>query len=872
MATEGNIRYLQYILLLGEGSSLVLQGIANREARKRQKPLETVLEENRPLLQNKFRDELLFKRIFATNGSVNADMNTWDITLLTGVNLTLFKSTLTWNEKASIRFLKDMRNELLAHASTMSLENEDFQSLWLELSTTLTTLAAKLPQEIQDKCNERITELSKGLGNLKSTKEKIKMIAQNDDYFVQALELIVEKLDKGVCHVTDVIHGEVAVVREEMSKNKAELECKIQTSSEEMHEHVERKSSEIKETMQSKVQELNYSLNQGYGDVKQSTSDIKEGINDANRRLDNVHGEVSDIHETVCAIGGKIDEAKETLSQEITTVKDHVQSSVQGVEKKMEEMCDLIKSLLREGKEFRSPQVIGAAVDVEGPDEDVTSEAEEQLFKEFEKARASALAIAKKAKTSDDPRAIEELGKVVRQFLEKIENIEDVITDEVHRHCIMLKMRCNTGVGMLELLTLFASSGIQENLEEIGNVLTRHYGKKFSVTARVVPESVQKAIDHLLSGTVSPVKRTMNIPIRCKTLAGMAQVCELFAAEETASCFDYMSTALSKKLGRKVTVKASLNIAEVKKALTNTDVNEPSTLNKEISNKMIETPRLKEGDDSISEAAEGFTTRRMPYRLKSYKQISVRLNDDKHVCSVYGCCCLPDGNFLLADYSNWKLKRLNRMYEVVDYCVLPAKPWDVCYIGNGEAAVSLNNNAVQFVNVDGQMSHTRVVKCAHSCWGITGHGDRMYIKGGASVFSYDQSGEDKRILFTDPSGESSFRKIEANQDGSKIYITDDTASFNVIDENGKIIGTFTDPSQKGTTDVCLDGEGNVYVCSEKSSSIVQVDAENLENMSHIITPSDGARGPWCICFDRSRNAVIIGHLRSDSITVADVEM
>lgn len=234
---------------------------------------------------------------------------------------------------------------------------------------------------------------------------------------------------------------------------------------------------------------------------------------------------------------------------------------------------------------------------------------------------------------------------------------------------------------------------------------------------------------------------------------------------------------------------------------------------------------------------------------------------------------MPDGSFLLADHSNKKLKRLNKFYEVVDSCLLPSNPWDVCYAGDCEAAVSLNNNSLQFVNVDGQMTFKRTVKFAHPCWGVTKSADRLYIKGGASVFSYTQYGDDKHILYTDPSGESSYQHLEANDKGSKIYITGDTDAFtaSVLDQEGKVLETFTDSEKKGSSDICLDGDGNVYLCGERCKTVVQLDSETMEKVSDILTPTDEVSFPWCICFDRDHTALIVGHLRSDTITVVDLQ-
>lgn len=303
MASEGNIKYLQYILLLGEGSKLVLQGLVDREVRKRQTTLKQILDNDRNSLRRRFKDDVQFQRIYPCDGPVNSDVNSWDIALLAKVILFLFGSTLTWSEKASVRFLKDMRNEVQAHASSMSLQNEEFQSMWSELSTTLRTLASSLRQEIQDESEELIKKLSTGLGDLEQLKTKIEQFAKYDEHFQNAMKLIGDKIDSGLGLVAEKIEKSYSVLHTDITSGKDDIENKIQSTSKNTCELIEHQSKTVKEMIHTKTDEVKDALSQAI----QSTSGIQA---DTSSHLQSLQSEVSHMKGNFSIFGGKIDGMK----------------------------------------------------------------------------------------------------------------------------------------------------------------------------------------------------------------------------------------------------------------------------------------------------------------------------------------------------------------------------------------------------------------------------------------------------------------------------------------------------------------------------------------------------------------------------------
>ncbi|XP_045163270.2 uncharacterized protein LOC123527705 [Mercenaria mercenaria] len=95
------------------------------------------------------------------------------------------------------------------------------------------------------------------------------------------------------------------------------------------------------------------------------------------------------------------------------------------------------------------------------------------------------------------------------------------------------------------------------------------------------------------------------------------------------------------------------------------------------------------------------------YTVTNTRSLNVRTSSDTIRCQVRGSCFTDNGFLLVADHDNKKLKRVDILkMSVVDQCDLPDGPNGVCCISKQEAVVCLDNNRIQFVSLDNQMSCT----------------------------------------------------------------------------------------------------------------------------------------------------------------------
>ena len=214
MATLSNERHLRYILLLGEGGTLVLREILEREKTRSGKPLGDLIKAKESLLKRKIEKHAL-KKVFGSGGIQNE--NTWDICLLATVIIQLFKNSLNTDEKYNITQLKDLRNDL-AHVSTMSMNADEYDDARKELSAILIKLTNGLDREIHDKCQNFIKDFTTGPIDLHSATERVKELGKNDDIIRTELGKLTGKIED-ISTEVKVMAGKVDTVSDDIQGN-----------------------------------------------------------------------------------------------------------------------------------------------------------------------------------------------------------------------------------------------------------------------------------------------------------------------------------------------------------------------------------------------------------------------------------------------------------------------------------------------------------------------------------------------------------------------------------------------------------------------------------------------------------------------------
>ncbi|XP_053401568.1 uncharacterized protein LOC123540683 [Mercenaria mercenaria] len=350
---------------------------------------------------------------------------------------------------------------------------------------------------------------------------------------------------------------------------------------------------------------------------------------------------------------------------------------------------------------------------------------------------------------------------------------------------------------------------------------------------------------------------------------------EIKEAEKFIGDLEQSAAKLQKSNGNKaqefVCVKtAQRNILTAKSSTSKkqTEVNVFFSADMKIKNNIKQLKTLGE----VSTAEATYKPRTTVYTVKQQRNINVQLKEDERKCDIHGSCFTEDGSLLLADWYNNKLKHLDVSTDTItDHLDLDARPIAVCLTSKQEAAVSLNNNTIQFVSLGDKMATKRKLKMDHNCFGLASNDGKFFISDSdKTVYIYDVSGIMLNKITIDKSGNPIFsntRHISVSTNRDRVYVADNDKGLITLDMQGNYLSTFTDPDLVQPQGVCTDKRGNILVCGWRSSNIVQI-SEDSKTKLGIFKPEEN---PLSVCFDPHQNKLAVTHVCSNTVKVFELK-
>ncbi|XP_060572447.1 uncharacterized protein LOC132730508, partial [Ruditapes philippinarum] len=170
MANLDEERYLRNLLLLGKGTSFVLKSLVVQEVSRSGKTLENLLLNNRKLFNGIFKEQRDI--LYPAPLTANADLTTWDLSLLLLVVKKLFYPALPPVIASQIAALKVFRNSIQGHPRRMSMDETEFLSSQRHLQGHLRTIAGYVNQSRQ--IDDIITQTATGNIDIESVFRYVK--------------------------------------------------------------------------------------------------------------------------------------------------------------------------------------------------------------------------------------------------------------------------------------------------------------------------------------------------------------------------------------------------------------------------------------------------------------------------------------------------------------------------------------------------------------------------------------------------------------------------------------------------------------------------------------------------------------------------
>ena len=254
--------------------------------------------------------------------------------------------------------------------------------------------------------------------------------------------------------------------------------------------------------------------------------------------------------------------------------------------------------------------------------------------------------------------------------------------------------------------------------------------------------------------------------------------------------------------------------------------------------------------------------------------IDIKLADDQTSCDVYGMDVTKDGNVLLADFKNKKVKAFSPDNKLLSYLILSSSPSDVSILNRLTAAVGTIDGKLQLINISdvNSISVQRTIDLGYRIIGTLKYGTNIAIArwdehskvemltlNGKQVWS--AMGTKGQMIFENPFSVacSTFTNRET------IIVTDwGKNTLTLLDAtDGQLIKT-VDVKGKGPHGITVDIYGNVYVCFFFSKEIC-VWSANLKQSKILLSRANLKDSPRAISYRSSTNCLFISYCCEDTI-------
>ncbi|KAH3702470.1 uncharacterized protein LOC127861184 [Dreissena polymorpha] len=234
-------------------------------------------------------------------------------------------------------------------------------------------------------------------------------------------------------------------------------------------------------------------------------------------------------------------------------------------------------------------------------------------------------------------------------------------------------------------------------------------------------------------------------------------------------------------------------------------------------------------------------------------------------CNINDICVLPSGQVLVIDYSNNKVKLLNKQYQVVSHCSVSDRNVAICLITPSEVGVTVGDE-VQFIKVNNsRLVKDRKLKFRHYCYGIASHQGDLFVTSGTELYNYSLDGKLVSKLHENKLDTCTVWRCAVSQTGDKLYITNLMQNkLLTLARDGSVLSIFTDPELDWPSCVHVTPAGQVLVCG--GNTILQIDSKGSRKLATLATQK-----ALSVCYDSNTDSIIVGMNNNNKILVYKVK-
>ena len=257
---------------------------------------------------------------------------------------------------------------------------------------------------------------------------------------------------------------------------------------------------------------------------------------------------------------------------------------------------------------------------------------------------------------------------------------------------------------------------------------------------------------------------------------------------------------------------------------------------------------------------------------KETKEINIKTPDDCQTAWITGCVFMPDGQLVLCDSNNRKIKLLDTSLDLQGSLDLPSGPWDISAVNDTTVIITLPEmQQLQYIEVVPGLKAGCVLQLDQMCYGVevvdgdiyvTCHSEHMH-SGDGEVRVLGQDGNVRKRLGMNENRTFMFGRpdyVTVNARSNRIYVSDAeeyTVTCLMSDATVTCIYQYTDLELRWTGGMCVDDEDNIIICGVDSNNVHVVTTTGKKH-SILLTFRDGIKKPCSVAYRREDSTMIIG--------------
>ena len=258
------------------------------------------------------------------------------------------------------------------------------------------------------------------------------------------------------------------------------------------------------------------------------------------------------------------------------------------------------------------------------------------------------------------------------------------------------------------------------------------------------------------------------------------------------------------------------------------------------------------------------------FKVQTASRHNIHVKQDTEAGGIAGMCSLPNGDFILADFLNSRLKLLDKNYIVKATYDVPNYPQDICHTGHREAAVVVYNEDVRrkilLVRARaGNLEQIKSFNLEHPCIGVSYYDGRLYVTSPTAVFVYSMSGELEKELYTVGSKNESVWKCVVSC--SRVFVLDkDHHKMHVLDMDGNKVLTFTHAKLRYPCAIHVTSSSHMFASCRGTGAVLQLQAQDGKQSAVVISGKrEGLSKPVSLLFNEHNTTLVIGQWGNDNI-------